>query len=77
MNLQNEKLNLIEWISRIDDPAMIEKLRKIQEEHSKSDDWWDHLKEEELESINRGLEDFKEGRSHSHQAAREIYGKHL
>jgi hypothetical protein len=77
MDIQAEKLHLIEWISKIHDPAMIEKLRNFQKEHSGSDDWWHDLKVEEMESINRGLKDFEEGRTHSHQAAREVYGKYL
>lgn len=32
---------------------------------------------EELESINRGLKDFEEGKIHSHETARKIYGKYL
>jgi len=32
---------------------------------------------EELESINRGLKDFEEGKIHSHESARKIYEKYL
>jgi len=77
MNIQVEKLNLIEWISRLNDNNIIERLREIKEEYSKSKDWSDSLKKEELESINRGLKDFEEGRIHSHETARGIYGKYL
>ena len=31
----------------------------------------------ELESINRGLNDFKEGKIHSHETARKLYDKYL
>ena len=77
MNIQTEKLSLIEWISRINDTSIIEKLREIKNNYSKSKDWWDTLKNEELESINRGLKDFEEGRIHSHETARKIYEKYL
>ncbi|MCF8232153.1 MAG: hypothetical protein K9J27_08190 [Bacteroidales bacterium] len=33
--------------------------------------------QEELECINRGLKDFEEGKSHSHETARKIYEKYL
>jgi len=77
MNIHAEKLDLIEWISRLNDNSIIDKLRQIKEDYSKSKDWWDTLKKEEIESINRGLKDFDEGRIHSHDTARKIYEKYL
>lgn len=77
MNIQTEKLDLIEWISKLRDTAIIEKLREIKNDYSKSEDWWTSLKKEELDSINRGLKDFEEGRIHSHETARKIYEKYL
>ena len=77
MNLQIEKLDLIEWITRINDATVIDKLRQIKEDYSNSEDWWDTLKKEELESINRGLKDIEEGRIHSHETPRKIYEKYL
>jgi len=77
MNIQTEKLDLIEWISRLNDNSIIDRLSKIKEDYSKSKDWWDTLEKEELESIKRGLQDFKEGRTHSHDTARQVYEKYL
>ena len=77
MNIQAEKLDLIEWISRLNDTSIIDKLRQIKKDYSESKGWWDTLKKEELESIHRGLKDFEEGRIHSHESAREIYEKYL
>lgn len=77
MNILTEKLSLIEWISRLNDTSIIEKLREIKDDYSKSRDWWDTLKKEELESINRGLKDFEEGRIHSHETAHKVYEKFL
>jgi len=77
MNIQSEKLVLIEWISRLNDISVINKLRKIKEDYSGSEDWWDSLKEEELESINRGLKDIDEGRTYSNDAARKLYERYL
>jgi predicted transcriptional regulator len=77
MNIQTEKLDLIEWISKLNDISMIERLTQIKEDFSKSKDWWDALNKEEIESINKGLSDFEEGRVHEHATAREIYGKYL
>jgi predicted transcriptional regulator len=77
MNIQTEKLDLIEWISRLNDTSIIDRLRKLKEDYSQSKDWWDTLKKEEIESISRGLKDFEEGRIHSHDTARKIYEKYL
>jgi hypothetical protein len=77
MNIQTEKLGLIEWISKLNDISIIEKLKSIKEDYSKSKDWWDTLKKEELESIERGLKDLEDGKIHSHETARKVYEKYL
>lgn len=43
-----------------------------QKSYSGSKDWWDELKKEELESINRGLKDIEEGRVHPHETAKKL-----
>lgn len=77
MNIQTEKLGLIEWISKLNDISIIEKLKSIKEDYSKSKDWWDTLNKEELESIERGLKDLEEGKIYSHETARKVYEKYL
>lgn len=77
MNIQSEKLGLIEWLSTLNDTSVIEKLKSIKEDYSKSKDWWDMLNKEELESIERGLKDLEDGRIHSHETARKTYEKYL
>ena len=77
MNIQSEKLGLIEWLSTLNDISIIEKLKSIKEDYSKSKDWWDTLYKEELESIERGLKDLEEGKIHSHEIARKVYEKYL
>jgi hypothetical protein len=75
MNNQSKKLDLIEWIAKLNDVSILEKLHEFK--YSKSKDWWDTLKKEKMESIERGLQDIKEGRVHSHETARKIYEKYL
>jgi predicted transcriptional regulator len=77
MNIQTEKLGLIEWISKLNDISIIEKLKSIREDYIKSKDWWDTLNKEELESIERGLKDLEDGKIHSHETARKVYEKYL
>lgn len=71
------KTRLIEWISRLNDISIIDKLRRKKEDYSKSKDGWDTIKEEGMESINRGLKDFEEGRIHSRDTTHSIYEKYL
>jgi predicted transcriptional regulator len=77
MNIQTEKLDLIEWISKLNGTLIIDKLRELKDDYSKSKDWQDTLKKEEIDSINRGLKDFEEGKIHSHDTARKVYEKYL
>ncbi len=77
MNIQTEKLGLIEWISKLNDTSIIERLKSIKEDYSRSGDWWDSLNKEELDSIDRGLKDLKDGKVHSHDTARKVYEKYL
>jgi hypothetical protein len=77
MNIQAEKLDLIEWIAKLNDVSILKKLNELKIKYSNSIDWWDTLEKEEMESIERGLQDLKEGRIHSHETARKIYEKFL
>ncbi len=77
MDIKSEKLSLIEWISGLRDEKTIDKLMKFRESQQNSEDWWDSLRKEELESIQRGLKDIEEGRVHSNETARKIYEKYL
>ena len=77
MNIQTEKLELIEWITKLNDNSILKKIKRIKEKYSKSKDWADSLKEEELASIKRGIKDIEEGRVHSNDVARKVYEKYL
>ncbi|WP_206081849.1 hypothetical protein [Maribellus sediminis] len=77
MNIQAEKLSLIEWISTLKDTSVIDKLLKLRDDYTSTNDWWNELKQEELDSIERGLKDFEEGQTQSDQTARQLYEKYL
>jgi hypothetical protein len=77
MDIQIEKLNLIKWISNLSDSSVINQLKEIQKDYIKTKDWASTLKNEELESINRGLDDIKNNRIHPHEEVRKIYEKYL
>jgi hypothetical protein len=75
MNLQATKLELIQWLSTIDNPSIIEKILAIRA--NEKEDWWDNLSASEKESINHGIEDADAGNLKDHDQARKIYGKWL
>ena len=77
MNIQTEKLGLIEWIAKLKDSSIIEKIKEVREDYKKTSDWWDEISESEKQSIQRGLKDIEQGKVHSHKAAKEVYGKYL
>jgi hypothetical protein len=51
LKLQNQKLELIQWLSSIEDLDLIQKLIDIKDQNEK--DWWDQLSTEELISIEK------------------------
>jgi hypothetical protein len=78
MNIQSEKLGLIEWIARLNDSAVIEKLIRFRKEYDTHEsDWWNEISSLEKESIERGLKDIEEGRIVAHEEVKKIYEKYL
>ena len=77
MNIQAEKLGLIEWIAKLQDSEIIEKLKIIHDNYTKTSDWWDEISIKEKESIKKGLVDIEKGNVHSHETAKKIYEKYL
>ena len=77
MDIKLEKLGLIEWITKINDTAIIQKLVGIKKANPALQDWSDKLSQEEIDSVNRGLKDIEEGNLQSHESVRKIYEKYL
>ncbi len=75
LKLQNQKLELIQWLSSIEDLDLIQKLIDIKEQNQK--DWWNQLSTEELISIEKGISDANAEKLFAHEGARKIYGKCL
>jgi predicted transcriptional regulator len=74
MNIQSEKLQLIEWISRLEDSDIVNILRQVKENLSGETV---KLSQEEQAGIDRGLKDIEEDRVHSHESVKKIYDKYL
>ena len=57
------KLELIEWLSKLDDHETIAYLKVVKDSKSGNHDWWDDLTEEQKQGIERGLKDIDQGRT--------------
>ncbi|WP_312824289.1 hypothetical protein [Epilithonimonas sp.] len=77
MNTQilNKKLELIQWLSTLEDKSIIEKLLKFRQEETK--DWWESISDEERKSIEKGISQADDKNLKSHSEARKIYEKYL
>jgi hypothetical protein len=73
LNILNKKLELIQWLSTIEDSTIIEKIMDLRKKESK--DWWNSISESEKESIEKGLLDADAGKLNPHSNARKLYEK--
>ena len=64
--INSQKIDLIQWISGLNDSLVLEKLNAVKESVTA-----------ELQSIERGFEDFQQGRVVSHTQAQKRYAKWL
>ncbi len=74
-NIQERKLELIQWLSVIDDVSLIEKVAKVRDDSVS--DWWNEISEAEKESISTGIKDADSGLLRPHSEARAKYEKWL
>ncbi len=61
MNIQTLKYEIIEWITKTNDNSLLRTLKSIKDSGATSSDWYEDLSSEEIESINRGIENHKKG----------------
>jgi len=76
LNLEKEKLEIIKWVTELQDDSAIEKLRMLRNNPKKTD-WWDEVSDEEKNAVDKGLEDIKAGRVKPHKEAKKLYEKWL
>jgi len=60
MNLAVKKIELIEWLSKVQDENLIKKVEGVRREAEA--DWWDALTAEQQEDIEAGVSDLEAGR---------------
>ncbi|MBK9153027.1 MAG: hypothetical protein IPM25_02200 [Chloracidobacterium sp.] len=74
-NIQERKIELIQWLSLIEDDSVIDKVAKVRDESVA--DWWDDISEAEKGSIAAGIADADAGSLKPHTDARAKYEKWL
>lgn len=75
LKIQNKKLELIQWLSTLEDSSVIEKIMELRKREN--EDWWNSISEKEKQSVERGLEDAESGKLNPHSNARKLYEKWL
>ena len=75
IDLENKKIELIQWLSTLDNEIIIDKLMKLRE--SEEADWWNEISEGEKESIEKGIEDADSGNLKPQSEVRKLYEKWL
>ena len=70
-SIQNKKVELIQWLTTLDDEFIIQGLTDFK--NSQIKDWRKELSDAEIESIEKGIQDADEGNVVSHSEAREVY----
>jgi len=68
------KLELIEWLTQLEDVATIKYLKIVKDARAKNSDWWDELTEDQIKSIERGLRDIDQGKVTPHDQVKRKYG---
>ncbi len=74
-NIQNIKIDLIQWLTVLEDSSLIQKIVDLRKSHT--NDWWDTISEQEKKSIEKGFADAENGKLNSHSEARKVYEKWL
>lgn len=76
LEIQNKKLELIQWLSTINDLEFLQKIEELISNEAKKD-WFHEISEAEQTSIEKGIAQADEGKLNPHSKARKIYGKWL
>ncbi len=73
--LEKSKLELIHWLSAIEDRNVITRINEFRDELDNS--MQNELSEEEIASIEEGIKDADNGNTIPHEEVRKKYEKHL
>jgi len=68
------KLELIEWLTKLEDSETLNYLKIVKDSNESTQDWWHELPESAKDGIERGLKEVDEGQITSHEAVKKEYG---
>jgi hypothetical protein len=68
------KLELIDWLSKLEDSETLNYLKIVKDANASNQDWWNELPESVKNGIKRGLNDVDEARIISHNDVKLKYG---
>jgi len=75
MDIQAEKLSLIQWLAGLNDPKVLKEFITLKK--SNEIDWWDEITEEERLAINEGIIQLDRGEGIPHdQVMKEVRQKY-
>ena len=74
MGHEDIKLELIEWLTKLEDNETINYLKVVKDSNDSQEDWWNDLTEEQKSGIERGLRDIDSGRVVPHDSVKQKYG---
>ena len=75
VNIQNAKIDLIQWLTTIEDSSIIQKIMELR--NNEKEDWWNKISNAEKESVELGISDADNGNLKPHSEAKKIYEKWL
>ena len=67
------KLELIEWLTKLQSNETIHYLKIIKDSMKEENDWWSSLSSDQISGIDRGLKDIDEGRTIAHETVKQRY----
>ena len=68
------KLELIEWLTKLEDEETIQFLKIFKDSKEEHSDWWDDLTDEQKLGIQRGLNDNDQGKIFPHDEVKRKLG---
>lgn len=74
MNLETRKMNVISWLTHLNNEEILSKIEKLKEGEP---DWWDLIGDDEKSEIEQGLSDIEAGRTKTHSQVMAKYKKWL
>ena len=74
MGYEGLKLELIEWLAKLEDGETIQYLKMVKDSKPDDHDWWDDLDAAQKKGIEKGLKDIDKGRVLPHDEVRKKYG---